>query len=302
MSGRGTTLSWWLMACALAAASPAFAQGKPPTVPPGQTKRVQQVPSTSGLVSPESIDLPANGRVRTFGAWLDDASALAPGEAWLALSMSKWDMPIATGKDAPVIDLSVGVAPRVQVSATVPYFRVTDRFGASFRGLGDLYLGSKVVLRHATSPDGFGVSVGPTLELLSNTSTAGTGLERVNWLLPINIEQRFSTGRIYGSTGYFTRGVFFASGAYERPLTDRLVLSGALSHAYATDPEAISEEIGLRRQRLDLSSTVAYSVSPALAVFGSLGRTVWGFDEDSTRMLGSVGVSVNLARPAAPVR
>jgi hypothetical protein len=284
----------WLAACIVAAASPAFAQGNPHGVPPGQTKRVQQVPSTSGLVS-TSVDSPAPivGRVRTFGTWLDDASTIAPGEAWLALSMSRWVMPVASGTDAPVMDLSVGLSPRVQTSVTVPYFHVTDWSGASMRGLGDLYLGAKVVLRDAaTHTVGFAVS--PTLEYLSDTSITGTGLDRMNWILPLSIERRFGTGRIYGSTGYFTRGAFFVSGAYERVLTQKLVVSGVLSHALATDSEAISEEIGLGRQRLDLTGTAGYSVSPALVVFGSLGRTVLGFDDDSTRLLATAGVSINL--------
>lgn len=290
----------WVAAAIAATSSPALAQGNPHRVPPGQTKRVQQVPSTSGLVSPGvEVDLTSGGRVRTLGTWLDDASAMHPGEAWLALSMSRWVMPIATGADAPVVDLSVGLSPRVQASLTIPYFRVTDRAGSSLRGLGDLYLGTKVVLRDAAT-HAVGVAVGPTLEYLSETSTTGTGLRRMNWIIPMNIERRLAVGRVYGSTGYFSRGVFFASGAFERVLTDNLIVSAVAAHSYATDDQALSEELGLGRRRLDLSGTAAYSVSPTLAVFGSIGRTVWGFDEDSTRLLASAGVSVNLARaPAA---
>ncbi len=287
-------LCGWLVAVAFAAGSPLFAQGNPHGLPPGQTKRAQQVPSTSGLVAgADGVDVPATARVRTFGAWLDDASALAPGEMWLALSVSKWDMPIATGGDAPVVDLSMGFSPNVQVSLTLPYFRVTDRVGNSVRGFGDLYLATKVVLRDAATHS-FGVSVGPTLEYLSDTSTTGTGLKRMNWILPVSLERRLSVGRLYGSTGYFSRGAFFASAAFERALSDKFVLSTAFTHSYATDDQAVSEEIGLSRRRADLSGTVAYSVSPALAVFGSLGRTVWGLDDDSTNVLASAGVSVNI--------
>ena len=290
----GTRLSRWVIAAFCATTTPVFAQGNPHGLPPGQIKRAQQVPSTSGFVSPgENLEGPSSARVRTLGAWLDDASALAPGEMWLALSMSKWNMPIATGADAPVVDLSVGFSPNVQVSLTLPYFRVTDRAGNSVRGLGDLYVATKVVLRDAATHS-LGLSVGPTLEYLSDASTTGTGLKRMNWILPLNLERRLDVGRVYGSTGFFSRGVFFASGAFERALTDKLVLSTALTHSYATDAQALSEEIGLSRRRLDLSGTVAYSVSPALAVFGSLGRTVWGLDDDSTRLLASAGVSVNV--------
>jgi hypothetical protein len=285
----------------VAAVSPSFAQRRG-GLPPGQAKRAQQVPSISGLVvssaaAPSTVDAstPAGVRVRTLGGWLDDASALAPGEAWLALSVSKWKMPVATGIDAPVVDASMGLSPHVQASITVPYFRVSDRDGGSFSGIGDMYLGTKIVLRDAATHT-VGISVGPTLELLSTTSTTGTGLNRVNWILPVNIERRFGIGRVYASTGYFTRGVFFTSGAFEYVASDRLVVSAAGTHAYATDDEAISEQIGLGRRRIDVSGTAAYTVTPALAVFGSLGRTIWGLDDDSTRLLASIGVSVNVTR------
>jgi hypothetical protein len=291
----------WLAIGLCAFASLVFAQGNPHGLPPGQTKRPPRVPNTSGLVEPVNgaVDVSPSTRVRTFGAWLDDASALQPGEAWLALSMSKWSMPVATGADAPVVDLSVGVAPGVQVSVTLPYFRVSDRAGNSLNGLGDMYVASKIVLRDAATKS-FGVSIGPTLEYLSQTSTTGTGLNRINWILPLNLERRLAIGRVYGSTGYFSRGVFFTSGAFERVITNKMVVSGALTHSYATDDQAISEEIGLSRRRLDASGTVSYSVSPALAIFGSLGRTVWKRDDDSTTLLATAGLSVNMSGPNPP--
>jgi len=286
---------------AVFSASLVFAQGNPHGRPPGQTKRPPPVPNTSGLVAPvtETVTVSPSARVRTFGSWLDDASALQPAEAWVTLSMSKWSMPVATGADAPVVDLSVGLSRNVQVSATLPYFRVSDRAGNSLNGLGDLYIASKVVLRDAvTTP--LGISVGPTLEFLSTTSMTGTGLNRVNWILPLNVERRLSVGRLYGSTGYFSRGAFFASGAFERVVTSKIVVSGTLAHSFATDDQAISEEIGLSRQRLDASGAVSYSISPALAVFGSLGRTVWKRDDDSTNLLATAGVTINVSGPPVP--
>jgi hypothetical protein len=202
-------------------------------------------------------------------------------------------MPVASGGDAPVVDVSAGLAPRIQAHLTVPYFRARDLYGTEMRGLGDVYVGGKVKLRDAAK--GLGVAVGATMELLSDTSVGGTGLRRVNWLFPLNLERRFATGRAYGSTGYFTRGVYFASGAYEIPVTDRMVVTGALSHAYSTDHEALSTELGLGRNRVDVSGTAAYTVSPALALFGSIGRTISGVEPDSTRLLLSGGVAINLA-------
>jgi hypothetical protein len=287
----------WLVASALAATSPVFAQGRP-TTPPGQAKRVQQVPRAPGLVAGATgnPDLTsASGRVRTLGAWLDDASTLAPGESWVTLSLSKWVMPVASGTDAPVMDFSIGLSPRIQTSVTVPYFRISDGAGQTVRGLGDLYVATKVVVRDAGEHT-YGVSIGPTLDILSVSSAAGSDLPRVNWIFPVNLERRFSVGRVYGSTGYFSRGVVFASGAFERRVHDRLAVSAAVTQSFATRFDTLNQELGLSRQRVDVSGTASYSVAPALAVFGSMGRTVWGLDEDSTRLVASAGVSVNMKR------
>lgn len=282
----------WLVVSALAATSPAFAQGRP-TTPPGQAKRVQQVPRAPGLVAGDVTA--RSGRVRALGAWLDDASTLAPGESWVTLSLSKWVMPVASGTDAPVMDFSIGLSSRVQTSVTVPYFRISDGAGQTVRGLGDLYVATKVVVRDAGEHT-YGVSIGPTLDILSASSAAGSDLPRVNWILPVNVERRFSVGRVYGSAGYFSRGVVFASGAFERRVHDRLAVSAAVTQSFATKFDTLNQELGLSRQRVDVSGTASYAVAPALAVFGSMGRTVWGFDEDSTRLLASAGVSVNMKR------
>jgi hypothetical protein len=291
MIGPAARVCVWLVASTLAATSTAFAQR--PTTPPGQAKRVQQVPRAPGLVAGDVAA--RSGRVRALGAWLDDASTLAPGESWVTLSLSKWVMPVASGTDAPVMDFSIGLSSRIQTSVTVPYFRINDGSGQTVRGLGDLYVATKVVVRDAEKHT-YGVSIGPTLDILSASSAAGSDLPRVNWILPVNVERRFSVGRVYGSAGYFSRGVLFASGAFERRVHDRLAVSAAVTQSFATKFDTLNQDLGLSRQRVDVSGTASYAVAPALAVFGSMGRTVWGFDEDSTRLLASVGVSVNMKR------
>jgi hypothetical protein len=94
------------------------------------------------------------------------------------------------------------------------------------------------------------------------------------FVLPVSLERRFDVGRAYGSAGSFSRGVLFSSGAYENPVAERLAVAAALTYAYATDDEALGAELGLGRGRNDLSGTASYAIAPALAVFGSLGRTV----------------------------
>ena len=294
---RTVRIIGWVAAALAVAATPALAQ-KPPKIPPGQLKKLQPAPSGAGLVEGADVTIAADGRVRSFGAWLDDARVLPVREGWLGLSFTRWDTPIAVGADTPAVDFSVGITKRVQASVSAPYSRVTDRDGLQTRGMGDWYLGTKIQLR---DPDAHrvGVAVAPTLEIVNGGDPS---MKRMNWLLPVNLEWHDEHVRLYASTGYFSRGVLFASGAVERAVTESLVVTGAVSHAYSSDREALSEQIGLRRRRVDLTGSVSYVVSPALAVFGSFGRTISGLDADSTRMLASAGVSVNVAAPRATTR
>jgi hypothetical protein len=275
--------------------TPALAQRGHPIVPPGQAKKGQQSAATSSGLASGEAGVPAGegAHVRALGAWLDDATVMAPGEVWMALSASRWALPAADGAEAPVVDLSVGIARRVQASVSVPYSRAVPSAGATIGGIGDIYVTTKVVLREAAD-SGVGLAVAPALEMLSRRSTEGTDLKRANWVLPVNVERRLGAGRVYGSTGLFSRGAFFVSGAVERFVSDALSVSGAVTHSYATDAAALSEELGLGRRRTDVSGTAAYTVSPAMAVFGSIGRTVWGMDADSTRLIASGGVSVKV--------
>ena len=148
-------------------------------------------------------------RLQTFGSWLDTAYVNAPGETWMWVSTSYWRSPSLREIDAPAIGVSVGVAPRTQVGVSLPYYHLTDQFGFTSHGIGASYGTLKFALvqdRRVT------MSVSPTLEILSwNSPQVG----RVNAVLPISLETYAGSARFYGSTGYFTRGSVFGSGAAE---------------------------------------------------------------------------------------
>lgn len=282
----------------LAIGSPVFAQS-PHGTPPGLLKK-QGLPGAPGSPPVTTVDGGGPGgpgaRVRSLGAWLDDATAMAPGEGWLTVSLQRWSSPVGTGIDAPVFDIVGGVSSRVHAFASVPYTRTTYTGLPSTGELGTVYLGAKFVIRDpAVAP--VGLAVTPALEILSSSATSETGFSRVNAVLPVSAEWRRDRTRVYGSTGVFTRGAFFLSGAVEQTLTDRLVATGALSQAWATDGEAIAEEIGLRTSRTDLSGSLAWIAAPQLMLFASGARTVSALDADATSYALSVGASMNLYRP-----
>ena len=263
---------------ALSTSSPAFAQ-RPHGTPPGLLKKQGPPGSPGGSPVRGAEGGGAAGtvsRVRSLGVWLDDATAMAPGEGWLTVSLQRWSSPVGTGIDAPVFDIIGGLTPRIHAFASVPYTR-TSYTGLPATGeLGTVYLGGKFVIREAA---------------------AETGFSRVNAVIPVSAEWRHDRTRLFGSTGVFTRGAFFLSGALEQTLSDQFVATGALSQAWATDGNALAEEIGLRTNRTDLSGSLAWIASPQLMLFVSGARTLSTLDADATGYALSVGASMNLYRP-----
>jgi hypothetical protein len=220
---------------------------------------------------------------------------MAQSEAWLTLSMQRWNSPTGTGLDAPVADVAAGIGLHTQLFFSLPYSRITYTDTPTASEVGTTYLGAKIGLREPQSGS-LGVSVTPTVEILSESATIGTGFSRVNFVLPASLEWRQGATRIYGSGGYFTRGAVFVGGAVEQTFADRWVVTGALAQAWSTGNQTLSEEIGLGSNRTDASGSVSW-VSPHVMIFGSAARTLSTLDADATRYAFAAGVSLNLNIP-----
>jgi hypothetical protein len=257
----------------------AYGHGKPGGVTAG-----------SGSATP----LPASGAgVRNFGVWLDDASIAAPGGGWMSLSFGYYKTDMFRELDMPVADAGVGLNKRAQFGFSVPVYNLNVAGVPPARGLGDLYLHTKIQLRDASS--GFGYAVVPILEVASGVQAVGQ--HRVHWALPVSMEMQRQEWRVYGATGYFSRGSLFASGALERALSSQLSMTGTLSTSYSTKADIVPMP-GSSRVRTDVSGGASYAVRPTWIVFGSLGRTISAHDENSTRLSVSGGMTLNLAAPA----
>ena len=285
------------------AAAPVEAQRRPKGVPPGLAK--QQTPTSSssstatppgGTAAPIVDGTTSSTRIRSFGSWLDDASTLQPGEAWLTLSAQRWASPSFNGFDLPVTDLSVGIVDRVHAFVTLPVTGYSYPGAERVREVGDVYVGTKIGLRSADS-GGIGLSVTPALEIAGSDAMIESGMPRVSLVVPVNLEMRHPGGRVYASAGFFTRGAWFLGGALERQLSDSFVASGALSFMGSTDDRAVSEFYGLHHQRLDASGSLAWIASPTIVLFAGVGRTLSAMDLDSTRYAISFGAALNVRRP-----
>src|SRR5207245_3758694 len=106
--------------------------------------------------------------------------------------------------DVPVVDLAIGMTPRVHLTASVP--RVSggaDPDGAA-GGVGTSYVGAKIAVfddarRHVK------VSVSPTLEILGGGVTAPeTSVSRVHVGVPVSAEVDRGAARLYAGAGFFS--------------------------------------------------------------------------------------------------
>jgi hypothetical protein len=243
-------------------------------------------PSAAGA---EEFSVSGSG-YRNFASWLDDATVLPAGNGFLSLSFSYWRTPTFREVDVPVIDTGLSLNRRVQFGMSAPYYHAGEPGGATVRGLGDLYLSTKIQLRNpAKRRAGFAVT--PILEVLSNPLPDGGG--RVSWGLPVSIEVQQTGWRAFGSAGYFSRGALFASGALEVALSRHMWVTGSISESHSLKRDDLSFALGLSKTRTDVSGGLAATVRPGTAVFGSIGKTVSKQDASSASLMFTTGVSLS---------
>jgi hypothetical protein len=267
-------------------AAPVAAQGKGK----GLSKGRGSTPAASPSPSADSSLI----AVRQFGAWLDDATVVDPNQGYASISVGHFRALGGRQTDFPIVDAALGVLPRVQIGVSVPYYRLNFLDGSRASGLGDVYLSAKVnLIDPAATKNGFGLAVIPLAEVLSDEDPISG--DRFYWGLPIGVEWRRAKYRVYGSTGYFSRGAVFGSGAVEVPLTERVVATGALVHTRALNDDPAADFIGLSKARTDVTGGAAFILTPSVVAFGSVGRTISTLDANGASLMVSAGVSVSFA-------
>ena len=258
----------------------------------------------SAAAAPE-LQVPGGTGVRNFGSWLDDATMMPAGVGALTVSFGYWRTPSFSEWDVPVADASIGLAPRLQFGASMPYFHAAEHGGPRARGFGDLYLSAKILLREPSSARGaLGLSVTPVMEVLS--SAPAPDQKRTSWALPGSAEWQGKGWRVFGSAGYFSRGSLFASGALEVALSERAYLTGTISQSHSTKRDDLSRARGYRQTRTDVNGAISTAVSDVLTIFATVGRTVSARDPNSAAIMVSGGASFSFSAwrvtPAGPRR
>ncbi len=274
---------------ALAAAIPSYAQGKGgskgkgPTRPPSSGAVSTQSSSSSTSVSPGAV-----AAAMPF-AWMDDASVMEPGNVWVGISMARWQGSGQSQTIFPVVDAAVGLTPRTQFGVSAP---------RAAGGLGTTFLTTKIAVLSDDVRE-MKVAVGPTVEILNDVAP---GQRRVEWGLPVSAQLDRWNSRLYGSTGYFSPGIWYAGAGFGRPVSDRVGVSISYSHAWATSPEpAAGGASAPGPQRDELSGGASYDLTGNIAVFGSVTRTLGMAAEEGAGTTIGFGLSWSVA-PAAFTR
>jgi hypothetical protein len=281
MRGRETILSAFAAAgVALALAFPVDAQAK------GKDKSHQSSPpSSSSLPSLGGAGPTASGA--SLLAWIDDATVLTPGTMALTISAMRWSGTDLGETDVPIVNMSIGVAPRVQLGASIPRIVGSTDGTGPVGGIGTSYLSAKVAILEGRS-SGVKLAVTPTIEILGEGAaqalTLGEG--RTRFGLPVSAEIVRGSARLFASTGFFSRGVWFAGGGAGVQVSPRIAMTLSASRAWANDTLT-----GVSRNRGEISGGASCLVRPQIAVFGSLGRTIATLDADGAGTTLSGGVT-----------
>jgi hypothetical protein len=294
---RGLVIGAATLGAWLCFAAPAVAQGKGHGNAFGHAKTTASAApaavTTAGASAPGGVPSGELSGVRNFASWLDDASIVKPGSGVMSFAAGYWRLAGFSELDVPSFDVGVGLARRVQVGASVPVYHASATGSPVARGIGDMYLNAKVQLREPAAGAGgrIGVALVPLVQILS--AEPALGESRVSWGLPVAIEVQRSGWRIYGSTGYFSRGSLFASAAVELPLAERAWITGTLTQSHSTRADAGADALGLPSNRTDISGGVTWAAANRVALFGSLGRTLSRSHPTDTHLFVTGGVAVN---------
>lgn len=231
---------------------------------------------------------------RQFGAWLDDASLPGRGEAYVAISAGHWRMADVTQTNVPMIGFGTGVTDRVQLSASVPFYRVNYQ-GTTSRGVDDVYVSGKISLLDPTlTVSEVGVAVSPVLEILSG------GTDRVHFAVPVSVEIRRAPFRTFFSGGFFSRGSFFSGGAVEWTSPTGTSVTGSVTQSYSLKGDIVLDELGISRQRVDATGSVSRAIGRSIIAFGSVGRSLSSIDQGGTKLAISGGVTLRFSGLATP--
>ncbi|HMF93082.1 MAG TPA: hypothetical protein VKE96_02255 [Vicinamibacterales bacterium] len=257
-------------------------------------------PSSSPL---PGVTAPPPGIGATPIPWIDDANLMPSGAMSIDVSMSHWAGDQIGETTLPAISVAVGLAERFQVAVSVPHV-VGDEASGVAGGLGTTYVSGKYAA--FVSDRGVRIAVAPTLELLGTgvLSAPGADETRAQFGVPVSLEIDGNQRRVYFSSGWFSRGVWFAGAGVGYQLRRRVGVSGSFSRSW-TSP--VNDAITLTRDRAEFSGGIGVAIASHASLFGSVSHTIATSVENGAGATISAGMSfyvapARTARPAPPPR
>ena len=228
-----------------------------------------------------------------------DASLLTPGNAAVTVSALSWTGTDVSEVDLPVVGVTIGVAPRFQIGASVPY--TVGNAAAGIAGAwGTTYLSGKIGLVQ-NDDAGVKLAIAPTIQVLG-AGVLSPGGSRVTWGLPVSAEVDKGDARLFASGGYFSGGIGFAGGGIGVQASPRVMISGSFSHAWSsgTSTTPVTSATGtvttltadVTNTRSEVSAGLSLSVAPHVGVFGSVGHTLGTTDGNGAGLTIVGGLSI----------
>jgi hypothetical protein len=254
-----------LLAAVLALSTPAAAQNpnaKKNGSPPAKNAPVQAATSTPATSESHAL---------FAGSWLDDASLVTPGAAWVALSATDWTDGTTRQLDAPAASLIVGTTPRTNFGLVIPVYHASDVTGASATGIGQVYVYGKIALREpGLFKPGLAIAITPLLAATRIPTATGTS-EQVGFAAPVSLEWRGRVVRVYGSAGYFSQGALFGSAAASVS-AGRVMVTGIVGRTHLTSSTSNGVLVDAQ-DRTDWGLNAGISTTPRVMIFATVGRS-----------------------------
>ena len=207
----------------------------------------------------------------------------------LTISTMRWSGTDLSEVNFPIVEASVGLAPRLQIGASVPHVVGSADGTGPVGGIGTSYIGSKIAV--LTGASGLKLAVSPVIEVIGEgaVQALAPGEGRTQFGLPVSMELGQGPARVFASTGFFSRGVWFAGGGVRVQATPTVGVSLSFTRSWAN-----GSTTGVSRDRQELSGGVSYFLRPQIGVYGALGRTIATTDDNGAGTTISGGVSVLL--------
>jgi len=192
---------------------------------------------------------------------------------------------------SPQLDLNFGVGERIQLTYELPYVLQDIRGGERDSGWGNGYAGVKWRFLDQ-GEGGLQVSAFPQVELGggSDPRAAGIAVPGPRYLVPVEATRRIGPLDVGIEVGYFIPGKGprerIMGLAVGRPVDERLELDAEIydDNAFGTAQHATTFDIGGR-----------YKLSHSCIALFMMGRSITGFADGRTELLGYLGVQILLS-------